>query len=88
MSTMHTMHTTERQAPSVLPEKYAGKIFLDLSDLADILGQDRRTVLGHCERGQMPGAVRFGKLWKVSRVLFEQAVMESGTGNDGYGDGK
>ena len=71
---MSTIHLPER----VLPEKFANQTFLDISDLAEILGQDRRAVIGYCERGTMPGAVRFGKLWKVSRVLFERAVMGDG----------
>ena len=76
--------------PSVLPEKFAEKIFLSAEDLTEILNQRYNTTLSQLKFGLIPGAVKIGKNWKVSRAVFESAFFaESGAPRRGHGhDGK
>lgn len=43
-------------------------------ELADYLGVSRNTVYALLAAGQVPGAVRFGRRWRISRPALEHAV--------------
>ncbi len=59
---------------SILPERLAEKTMLDTVDLSLILNQPIATIRGHLRAGRIPGAIRIGKNYRVSRVIFEDAV--------------
>lgn len=68
---------------SILPEPYQGKTFLTPRETAVILGQSYSRTMVAIHHGEIPGAVKIGKKWRVLRVRFEEAITNQAAAGAG-----
>ncbi len=61
---------------SMFPSEFDDKTFLTVNEISRILNQKIATTRTQLRRGQIPGAVKIGKSWKISRALFEEFIRE------------
>ncbi|PSR23312.1 MAG: DNA-binding protein [Sulfobacillus benefaciens] len=47
-----------------------------MNEISQILEQKIATTRTQLRHGQIPGAVKIGKSWRISRALFEEFVRE------------
>ena len=50
--------------------------FLKLQEVCEILRISKRTVYDLCRKGQLAGAVKVGRQWRVERTAFEEWVRK------------
>ncbi len=78
------LHVTDRTF-SLLSEPYASKSFLSVDDVAQILNQTRITTYHQIYQGQIPGAIKIGHKWRISRAIFERAILDESRLQDHQG---
>ncbi len=61
---------------SLFSAEFSDKTFLSVNEISHILDQKIATTRTQLRRGQIPGAVKIGKSWRISRALFEEFVRE------------